>query len=268
MAENGLFPVTYERHSGKYWKRFSSYHFAETQQACSIVEKEILRVAATYPVLFRETGGEIEPVALLSLNPDAPTPFVSDEGRWLATYIPSALRCPPFQAGLPSKTNCEPQLLVDESSGLITDTPEDEPFFTDAGELTAELLNVLRFIQAREASAKDIRSVCKVIQEMGLFEKMTSYENVALPTGYLVLDVRRLKALSQTEKLALFDVGAIQLLHAHQVSLSHISWLSQAQEQLAKPKLQKQYTENSDISRFLTAMAHAHNDELLVTGEV
>lgn len=268
MAENGLFPVTYERHGDKYWKRFSSYHFAETQQACSIVEKEILLVAATYPVMFRETGGEIEPIALLSLNPNAPTPFVSDDGRWLAAYIPSGLRCPPFQAGLPSKTGCDPQLLVDESSGLVTDAPKDEPFFTDAGELTAELSNVLRFFQAREASAKDIRSVCNVIQGMGLFEQMASYDNVALPAGFLVLDARRLKALSQAEKLALFDVGAIQLLHAHQVSLSHISWLSQAQEQLTKPKLQSQYTENSDISRFLTAMAHAQNDEFFMAGEV
>ncbi|WP_170415387.1 SapC family protein [Ruegeria atlantica] len=268
MAQNGLFPVTYARHRDRYWKRFSSYHFAKAQHACPIVEKEVLLVAASFPMLFRETEGGIEPVALFSLAPGAPTPFVSDDGRWLAPYIPSALRCPPFQAGLKDHNECDLQLLIDETSGLVTASPEDEPFFTDAGELTPELSNVFRFMRAREASAIATQSMCNVIRGMDLFKPMTIHDNIALPAGYRSVDFQRLNALSQTEKLALLDAGAIQLLHAHQVSLSHIAWLSRAQKQLVQSKPKNQCTEDSDFSRFLTAMAHAQCDELLEIGEM
>lgn len=268
MAENGLFPVTYARHGDRYWKRFSSYHFAETQHACPIVEKETLLVAAAFPIVFRNNEGSIEPVALLSLKADSLSPFVSNDGQWLAAYVPSALRCPPFQAGWPIQPECSSQLLVDESSGLVTDSSEDEPFFTDAGELTAELSNVLRFISAREAAVIETRSMCDVIQGLDLLKPMAGYENVALSTGYLSLDTRRMNTLSQAEKHALLDVGAIQLLHAHQVSLSHIAWLSRVQEQLGRPKPTSQYTENSEISHFISAMADARNEELFVIGEV
>ncbi|MCG7522194.1 SapC family protein [Ruegeria sp. Ofav3-42] len=272
MAQNGLFPVTYARHRDRYWKRLSSFHFVKGRSECPIVEKEVLPVAAAYPILFRKIETGVEPVAVLSLIPDAPTPFVAQDGRWLAGYIPSDLRCPPFQAGLSEQqADAEQgrlQLMVDETLGLVTDVPGDEPFFTADGKLTAELLRVRTFLQARAASAQQTQSMCSVLEELKILEPMKSYEGVSLPAGYLGVAAGRSNALSQAEKLTLFEFGAIRMIHAHQVSLSHLTWLSRAHEQSDRPEKSKHYTKNSDISRFLSAMAHAQQEELLEVGEV
>lgn len=272
MAQNGLFPVTYARHRGRYWKRFSSFHFVNGRSECPIVEKEVLHVAAAYPIVFRRSETTVEPVAVLSLLPDAPTPFVAQDGRWLAGYIPSDLRCPPFQASLPDRQfgteENRLQLMVDETLGLVTDVPGDEPFFTEAGDLTAELHRVHTFLQARAASAHQTQSMCGVLDKLELFEPMKRYEGVNLPAGCLGIAAPRSNALSQTEKLTLLEIGAFRLIHAHQVSLSHLTWLSRAHEQSGWSRKPKHYTEDSDISRFLRAMAHAQREELLEIGEV
>ncbi|MBO9447512.1 SapC family protein [Ruegeria sp. R14_0] len=269
MAQNGLFPVTYNRYGHRYWKRFSSFHFARHQHLCPVVAQEVLHIAAAYPMVFHETNNWVEPVAILSLSPHTPTPFVSDNGRWLATYIPSALRCPPFHTvrSDPCHENSL-QLMVDETLGLVTDSPGNEPFFTDSGELTEELQKVLSFFQTRETSAFATRRTCRTLQDLGLFTRLTVHDGVDLPAATLGVDMQRLNALSQSEKLTLLETGALQLVHAHQVSLSHLAWFSIVQKRAARTDTQKQYTENSDVSLFLTAMAHAQNEDRRLIGEV
>ena len=271
MAENGLFPVTYERYGDLYWKRFSSYHFAADQHSCPVVGHEVLHVAAAYPVLFQQNEATIEPVALLSLDPGYETPFVSDNGQWLASYIPSALRCPPFQANRfdkNAKDNGGPQLYVNETLGLVSRSEKDEPFFINNNELTPELRNVLGFLGTRETSAENIRSICSVLQGLDLFKPIEDYEGVPIAGGFLSINGQRLSALSQAEKLVLLDIGAFELIYAHQVSLSHVTWLSQAQAQMKQGSINSAYTKNSASSRFLAAMAHAQNEELFLVGEM
>ena len=120
MVQNGLTPVTRLNHGHRYWRRFTSFEFARHLPECPVVEPEILQAAAAFPIAFRAISGEVEAVALLSVHAEGSTPFVSDEGTWLAQYLPSALRCPPFQVDL-TGAQSEPQpagcLMVDENDG-------------------------------------------------------------------------------------------------------------------------------------------------------
>ena len=121
MAQNGLYPVTYDKYANRFWKRFSSFSFARHQHLCPIVEHEVPLTAAAYPMVFRKSDNWVEPVAVLSLSPREPTPFVSGDGRWLASYIPSVLRCPPFKTEqCTSRSENQMQLMVDETLGLVT----------------------------------------------------------------------------------------------------------------------------------------------------
>ncbi len=272
MAQNGLVPVTAARHGHQYWKRFTSYRFATNRTDCAIVLQEVPQTAGAFPIVFRETSEGVEPKAILSLSEDMPTPFVSPKGQWLAAYVPSDLRCHPFQAEtIGQNTPDRPalfRLTVDETSGLLSTDPRDESFFDGAGSLSPALRDVQRFLQTRAAAREATLKLCQTIKTMGLFEPADSHGGIAVPSGTLGISALRLKKLSQAEKLDLVDSGAFLLIHAHQISLCHFAWLSRVQNQQAEQISQRKYTENSDISGFLSAMANAQNDDFLGTSGV
>ncbi|WP_180888203.1 SapC family protein [Ruegeria sp. THAF57] len=149
MEQNQLQPVSFARHKNWRWKRFTSYRFATQKTQSRIVMTEASEIAAAFPIIFQETDLGIEPKALFSLQKKAPNPFVTTDGRWLASYVPAELRCPPFQLARTEYSSHDRhhnvQLLVDETSALLTTQPEDEPFFSDNDELSQNLQDVLRF---------------------------------------------------------------------------------------------------------------------------
>lgn len=272
MAQNGQVPVTFSRHGQRYWTRFTSYQFAANRTECAIVFQEVQQAAATFPILFKKTARGYEPAGILSVLKDRPTPFVSPTGRWFASYVPSALRCYPFQAEPTGRKTADQtplfQLKVDESSGLLSDDPMDEAFFDNTGAVSPALREVQVFLQARAAAHEATLALCHIINSLGLFEPITSHDGITLPPDKFGVSVQRLKTLSQVENLKLVDSGALFLIHAHQISLSHCGWLAQAHQQLAQQNPQEKYTENSDISGFLYAMANAQNEDFLGTSGV
>ncbi|WP_170330297.1 SapC family protein [Ruegeria arenilitoris] len=272
MAQNGLVPVTVARHSHQYWKRFTSYNFAANRDDCSIVLQEVPQIAASFPIVFKETSRGIEPRAVFSTSVDLPNPFVSPDGQWLAAYVPSELRCQPFRAkpvGLESAGRPALfQLNVDEASGLLSTNPKDEPFFDRTGEMSPALRDVRSFLQTRTAAHNATLALCQTIKGLKLFEPVETHDGIALPAGTFCISTPRLAKLPRIEKLKLIDSGAFLLIHAHQVSLSHIAWLARVQCQMARSISPNKYTENLDISGFLHAMANAQNDDFLGTSEV
>lgn len=268
MAQNGLFPVTYGRYGNRYWKRFTSYEFAANQSNCAIVFDEIAQAAAAFPIVFNATELGVEPIALLSLSANTPNPFVSQNGRWMAAYVPSFIRCHPFVA---DPVNCETdrdpayRLIVNETSGLITNDPNHEAFFNDKGGLSPALKEVQTFLQTLAAARLRTRRLCKKLQDLGLLDPIDTFGGVRLPSEALAISSSRLEHLSHSEKVHLFDCGVVRLIHAHQVSLSHCTWLRQAQLQRKQSQRSEKYTENLDISGFLSAVANAQNDDFLGT---
>lgn len=259
MTKNGVTPVTFSRHGQRSWRRFTSYEFARHLTDCPVVEAEILQVAAAFPIAFRKSDTEIEPVALLSLETMGPTPFVSNEGAWLATYVPSALRCPPFQASLGwTGEAAHLQLLVDESLNLIDDNREGEAFFDETGELAPELKNIRAFLQARSVAAQETRQLCSVLEQMNLFSTLILYQGVRFPHGLLAVDAAVLAKLTPDQMAVLTQQDALRLIHAHQVSLSHSAWLQRAHQQSIR---HSETQEISGVSGFLDAVAQAHQTE-------
>ncbi len=206
--------------------------FARHMQLCSVVATKILPVAAAFPILFQKTGQRFEPVALFSLDAEAQTPFVDEAGKWRAQYLPSALRCHPFQAQpLPGDDPNKAQLFVDEGTGLVTDNPTDEPFYDQNGALTPELKKVLGFFQDREAAVRDIRHQCAGIKDM--FVPLRSHSGITLPPELFAIDTKRFDAMD-LGKIQRNAAAVLRLFHAHEISLSHLQWLQRAQRAIRK----------------------------------
>ncbi|WP_299665137.1 SapC family protein [uncultured Ruegeria sp.] len=258
MAENGLFPISVGRHSDRYWRRFTSYRFAMGMNACPIVSSEIFQIASSFPIAFKLREGTYMPMAMFSVGAELATPIVDQQGRWRAPFIPSALRCYPFQTGPTNMRDCPTRerlcLYVNESSGLVTRDPRDNPFFSSRNKLSRNLCDVLQFLQLREAAAVEAHRLCSIVAEMDLFVPLQEHEGTTLPENYWCIDAQRLCHLPDVYKLTLVSSGALQLIHAHQISLSHLNWLARAQNALPG-----EHASASDtLNGFLTAMA---NDE-------
>ncbi|CUJ97961.1 SapC [Ruegeria denitrificans] len=272
MAQNGQVPVTFSRHGHKYWTRFTSYKFAANHTECTIVQPEVRQAAASFPILFKQSAWGFEPVVLFSVFPYAPNPFVSLDGRWLAGYVPSELRCFPFLAE-PVKQNSADQtplyqLKVDETSGRLSNDPNHEAFFDGTDTLSPALREVQAFLQARASAQEKTVALCSIINGLGLFEPIATHDGVDLPSNMFGISAQRLKSISAVDKLKLVEFDAFLLIHAHQISLSHCEWLVRAQQQLVQQKTPEKYTESSDISGFLHAVVNAQNDDFLGTSEV
>ena len=262
MAQKGRYPVSYSRYGHRFWHRASTFDFARHLSECPIVDSELEPTAAAFPIAFRDYETHIAPVALLSMDPTKDTPFVADNGRWLAAYVPSALRCVPFHAEHVfdgSEASNQYGLIVDESLGLVTDDPQDEPFFDPSGELSPELQKVEEFFQTRATAMDTTLRSCRVIDELRLFVPLGQADGAEFPQGLLCIDRARLRSLSQACKLLLLDSFALRLIHAHQVSLAHGRWLAQVQKLAAR----RASATPGPAAAFMNAVANAQLQEEL-----
>lgn len=256
MAQNGLHPVSKTRHGHRYWRRFSDYGFARQKADCPVVAAEIHQVAAAFPVLFHRRDSFVEPLAILSLVGEAGTPFVSRNGMWLAGYVPSALRCTPFEIAPDDQDPEAPvSLMIDEATGLVSDNPKDEAFFTKTGDLSPELQKVCAFLQNRRNAGQQTLALCRQIDKMNLYDPLTRHDGVDLPPGLLCVNEERLANLPIACSVALLASGALRLIHAHQLSLCHCAWVERAQRQAMAASTTRSIQTNPDVLEFLSAIA-------------
>ncbi|WP_419741399.1 SapC family protein [Ruegeria sp.] len=265
MTRTHLKPLSFQRHGHMFWKRFTSFEHTRHVTECSVVEAEVFPVAASFPLVFRKTEGRVEPVAVFSLTEEAENPFVSETGGWLAPYLPSAMRCPPFDAEPMPRggqvKDAQFQLLVDESLGLISDDPRDEAFYRETGALSSNLEAVMTFFQGRMSSAQTTKAICDVLVEMNLLDRLTQYESCILPRSCWGISTDRLNSLTNKQLATLTACGALRLVHAHQISLSHVAWLTQAQSRMTHNPGSKDAERKANAEGFLSALAEAQTSE-------
>lgn len=254
MEQKGMVPVSYGRHGQRFWRRFTSFGFAAGLCDCAVVFSEIMPVAAAFPMVFRTDGSKTTPVALLSVTPDGPNPFVSPTGRWLASYVPSDLRCFPFYAGQNGDSD-HVQLMVDEATGFVTDDPQDMPFFTSDEGFAQDVRAAHDFLSRRHKDAQKTQAICDLIEQTGLFQPQGAVDGHHLPGSFKTIVGARLEKLPQAQKTLLLNSGAMQMIHAHQVSMSHYRWLSQIQraDNMQAPELLEKISPSA--RRLLSKMA-------------
>ncbi len=270
VARNPV-PISPERHGERFWRRFDSWDFAGAQRLVPIVLGEHEQVAASLPIFFVKTGAGVWPVALSRLTADGPCALVSPSGAWRGSYIPSVLRVHPFTAQRTRDNNLA--LLVDEASGLVTDDPGDEPFFTDDGAPAPGLDQVIGFFQERSAAELRTRDAMAEVTARGLlvpFSPPSGLEQID-SEGLLVPDRARIDGLRRTDLAALHRCGALALLQAQAVSLHHLPLLAAAEAQPerhtsapATPHLPTAapvapgVAQEAALSGFLDALADSH----------
>lgn len=266
MSEDPRVPLSPARHGRLRWRRFDSYDFVRPLREVPVVAAEAEPVAAAMPLLFRRTAEGIVPVALLRMVPGGPSPFVSPAGLWLAAYVPSLIRVHPFSARAAGEGRM--MLMVDESSGLLTEDPADELFFGPDGTPAPALAELVGFFREREASALRTSAACARLGALDLLVPFVPAGAGDAPEtawqGLAVVDRARFEALGDEAWLELRRLGGLGLVHAHFVSLAQVPWLLRAEavrdgEAAAPPKVPA--PSGPDVSEFLAALATSHQND-------
>lgn len=269
-------PLSRERHSGLRWRKPEGYGFARDLRHVPLVLAEIEVAAAALPVLFAQdpAGGLPRPVALLRLNAES-SPYVTQDGRWLAPYIPAILRVHPFTARPAAQQEGDGaprmELLVDESTGLITEDSTAQRFFDPLGAPSKPLEKVVSFFQHYGASTRATRAATQALANArtsdgkGLFRPLT-HRDQAVP-GLLGLDRAAFDALDDNSFLKLRAAGALPLALAHFIARTHLDWLDRAERALSQKTLTEaartapQSSAEDDVSGFLAALASAQQSD-------
>ncbi|MGP9788896.1 SapC family protein [Roseinatronobacter sp. NSM] len=257
-----LTPVSAERHGARRWRRFSSFDFVQAHQLVPIVLGEHEQVAACLPVFFTPApAGTWWPIALTRLG--ARTALVGSTGAWRGSYVPSILRIHPFQAR--QTDSGQFALLVAEGSGLVTDDPGDEPFFTPDGQLAPALAQVVAFFRNRAQAETQTRAAMAEFARLNLLAPFRPPDEFAASMPALMtVDGEKLAGLARSELSLLHRCGGLELAYSALVARHHLAFLAQAElRDSAAPKPARAPASAPDpaLTGFFDALATARGQE-------
>ena len=222
-------PVLLNRHLHKRRRVLPNDSFAFSRKANSLYLAcaEFAEACKEYAIVFaRVDGGRIAPLALLGLR-DGENLFVNAQGRWEAHYVPAFVRRYPFV--LAEFDGAQMGVCVDEAFSGISET-EGEALFDAQGENTPYLQGALDFLNLYQTEYLRTEQFCQQLAELGLLMEMNAKADLAdgrsfSVNGLLVIDEKRLQALTDVQLLGLARSGALGLVQLHFASLSNMNRL-------------------------------------------
>jgi len=228
-------PIAREQHAARRWQRRATYAFAAKEAVSSLVLAELPRAVMSLPIAFIQQDADFFPVAVLGLQPGESL-FVAPDGRWIGGYIPALLRGYPFRL---ARTAEDRQVLcIDADSSLITDGPEGEAFFSEAGEPAPAVTEILNFLTRIEQNRVQTVNACRVLSKHQLIRPWAITLDTAAGKqelkGLFQIDEAALNALSDDAFLELSRASALLLSYCQLLSMQHLPILGKLAEAQAK----------------------------------
>lgn len=223
-----LLAISPQNLAGKFWRRPSGFLFAADRQVIPLVGAELAKASVSMPIGFVQAGDIYLLVAFTS-----PTPgnnlYIGPDGKWLGNYVPAALRAHPFHLVSP-EAGTEAVLCIDESAGLISDTPDGgEPFFDENGQPTQGILDTLNFLAQTEQNRISTQLALNAVVAAGLMQPwpitVQSGDQQVPVNGLFRIDEARLNELSDEAFLKLRAASAMPLIYAQLLSIGQLGLL-------------------------------------------
>lgn len=232
---SAIIPITRERHAGKRWLRYTSYAFAAQDAVAPLVAAELPKAATALPVGLIARGQSFTLVAIMGLALGQNL-LVSSEGQWVGRYVPAVYRGYPFH--LLETEDGQQALCIDEDSGLLTDSPEGEPFFDDAGQPAKAVTAVLDFLSQVSVNRRVTERLCAVLQRHDLIQPwpivVKGDAGEQRIEGLYQIDETALDALPAEAFLELRQAGALPVIYSQLLSKQHLAALGPLAEARAK----------------------------------
>lgn len=234
MIYDNIQPLSSDLHRN--WSvAVESYQFAASLISAPLVATEVITAAQEFPVVFskvKDKEGEYMPLVIMGFR-EGENLLIGEDGRMTTRYVPGFIRRYPFMVGAGKGDNMLVGIDVD-SPAIVKDGSKGQKLFTEQGEQTPFLKEVIEFVTDYQYRS-DIASVfCRRLHELDLFEPMSANINVGGETGtninlrgFYVVNREKLKALSDENALELFKKDGLELIYAHIMSLGNMNRLMQ-----------------------------------------
>jgi hypothetical protein len=220
--------VTPKTHAKKVWKNVTDYLFAAADTVIPLVGAELSKVVPVMPIGFVKQEAGYQLVAIASLQPGKNL-YVAPDGKWLSTYIPSALRAYPFRLLKPE--NAEKSVLcINEASGLVVEsTEEGNAFFDDENQPTQSIKDMLNFLSEVEANLLVTEGAVNALDDADLITpweiNLKQGEEVVPVEGLFRVDEAALNKLDDEDFLAVRKAGGLALAYAQLLSMNQLAVL-------------------------------------------
>jgi hypothetical protein len=226
-----LVTLDFARHAGLRVRPVHHYAHARDLQMTIVMQAEIRRASAIYPIVFvedRETDG-FRPVALFGLASGRNT-FVNEEGQWAASYIPAVIRAYPFALARGDRAD-RFVVCIDEASPWLDDQDGAVLFHPD-GRATDSLEEVKAFLARLRQMQAATEVFTRALAERNLLTPLSVRAAdgdmpLALDACFVVNE-ERLDGLPLERFAELRERGWLPAIYAHLVSLLQLERLESA----------------------------------------
>jgi len=216
------------RHASLRVREQAGFSFAAQVHMASLMQAEMVRAAAAYPIVFvedRDSDG-FRPMALFGLR-EGENVFVAADGRWLGSYIPAVIRSYPFALSRVHPDG-RPAVCIDAASELVSLT-EGAALFDASGAATPALEEARGYLSQLRQMQLVTNAFCRALAERNLFTpfsiRVRRGDDTLEVDGCYVVNEERLDGLPDDRLSGLRQPGWLASLYAHRVSLEQIERL-------------------------------------------
>ena len=221
-------PLNVDNFGHQHWLAFENFEFARRDMAAPLLASEFSTAAMALPIGFIRDKEQYVAIALQGLM-SGQNLFVDSAGDWRGKYIPAAYRAYPFC----SLDGPDGQMFmgVDAQSGLLTEPPDGQPFFTASGEPTGKIREISDFLATLAASRKDTTRLLSLIDSLGLFKpwelKIELSDGERKLEGLFCIDEEKLNQLPQDALSLLHQQSALPFIYCQLLSMQNVQILGQ-----------------------------------------
>lgn len=215
-----IIPLDASQHRQLRYQQVEDFSFARKIQSVAIGAGEFFDCAVEFPIVFVRAAHGLVPVALLGARPDENL-FVAADGKWDASYRPLFVQRYPFI----TLNEAEQRLAVgfDRSCAGLQEK-DGERLLDDQGQPSEGFQKLLKFLDRSHAEFLRGEGLANLLDEKKLLQPMSAQMSVdggaqVELTGFEVVDVAKLDAMSIGEQGLLAKTGELALIHAHLVSM-------------------------------------------------
>jgi hypothetical protein len=240
--------ISWNEHSTKRWVKPSSYAFAARDHIAMVALHEIPKAMMQFPIPFIRNAEGYLPVVLQGFA-NGQNFAVSEQGHWLAEYIPAVYRCYPFR--MAKNTDGNFVLCIDQASELVREGIAGFRFFDEDRKPSQETQAILGLLKQLEDDRVIMAKACQILDEQGVMEPWPLQIQTAeglLPVSNLHrLNEAKLNQLPTEALLALRSCGGLTLSYGHLFSMQQIhllagiaqrkSWANKQQQMGQTPSL-------------------------------
>jgi hypothetical protein len=213
-------PISRMAHYDMSYHPRDGFHHARGLMAVPILFAELGKVLNDFVIGFIKRSDALIPVAILGARPGENL-YLQHDGRWLADYVPAALRGYPF--AVEDRSSKERKFLIEDNQ--LTKDTNAKSLFSDQGELSDDVKKTLTFLRQCSENNDVTSKAAMALSQSDVIKPWTlevvTSEKKSIVEGLLKVDEKALHSLTK-EAFVELQGPPLALAYAQIFSCSNI----------------------------------------------